>query len=177
MRRVSCIIVAVLIVIGLCACSETSSSVTNTNKVVSSSKNEMPATIVDNEGNTVQKTATELIAIAGNQAKFEKLYRGASIKFTGKVKKVETSLSYNGGGFYDMIFFEEGWIVRLPEDVYGNGKYADVLAEIDVGDSVTVESDICDCNPGLKEIDIRGMASDNIGWSDESLLKTVIKVN
>ena len=177
MRKVSCIILAVLVVFGLCACKEASNSGAGANNVGTGSKNETPATIVDNEGNTVQKTATELIEIAGNQAKFEKLYRGASIKFTGKVEKVATSMSYNGGGFYDMIFFEDGWIVRLPEDIYGNGKYADVLAEIDVGDSVTVESDICSCNTGLKEIDIRGMASDNIGWDNESLLKTVIKVN
>jgi len=176
MKRIVSFILVVVVAFGLCACSQSNSSGVVGNNSNTGSKKETPATIVDNEGNTAQKTVSELLEIAANQAKFEKLYRGASIKFTGKVKKVETSLSYNGGDFYDIIFFEEGWIVRLPEDIYGNGKYADVLAEINVGDSVTVESDICGFNTSLGEIDIRGMA-DNIGWDDESLLKTVIKVN
>ena len=78
--------------------------------------------------------------------------------------------------FYDIIFFEEGWVVYLPEDIYDNGKYANILAKIDVGDKVTVSSDICFCNTSLNEIDIRGMASDNIGFDKESMLKTVITI-
>lgn len=169
MRKLLCIVLTLLSVLCLCACVQT-------NKPGADSKKEISATIVDNEGNTVLKTVDELVEIAGNSAKFNKLYRGASIKFTGTVKKVETSMSYNGGGYYDIVFFEEGWVVYLPEDVYDNGKYADILAEINIGDKVTVRSDICYCNTTLKEIDIRGMASDNIGFDKESMEETVITI-
>ena len=180
MRKTLCIILALLAIFCLCACSQTNNhSSGNSNSganTITNAKKATPATIVDNEGNTVKKTVAELVEIAGNDAKFDKLYRGASIKFTGVVKEVKTSMSYNGGGFYDIIFFEEGWVVYLPEDIYDNGKYANILAKIDVGDKVTVSSDICFCNTSLNEIDIRGMASDNIGFDEESMLKTVITI-
>ena len=177
MKKVISLALAVLLVFGLCACSKTDNSGNSTTNSSNNSKKESPATIVDNEGNTVEMTAAELVEVAGNGAKFDKYYRGASITFTGKVKRVETSLAYNSSSFYDMIFFEEGWIVYLPEDTYDNGKYADILAEIDVGDMVTVSSDICFCSSGSKEIDIRGMADDNIGFDEESMLTTVITIN
>ena len=164
MKKVFCFVLSLLMIVCMCACNNT-----NTN-----GKGTTPATIVTNNGETVMMTAEELIGAAQNQAKFDQLYRGASIKFTGKVEKVATSMAYNGGSFYDIIFFEEGWIVKLPEDVYDNGPYANILASIDVGDCVTVESDICSCNPALKEIDIRGMANDNIGFDDDSMMKTKI---
>ena len=177
MKKIVCGLLAILLTFSLCACNKTTDTKNGASNTKTEEKKETPATIVDNEGNTVQMTASELVAVAGNSAKFDKLYRGASIKFTGKVKEVKTSLSYNGGGFYDFIFFEEGWYVALPEDDYDNGKYAGILADIDVGDMVTVESDICYCNTSLKEIDIRGMASDNIGFDEESMMKTIITIN
>jgi hypothetical protein len=70
-----------------------------------------------------------------------------------------------------MIFFVEGWVVRLPEY-----KYTDILADIDVGDKVYVNSDINSCSGFGNEVDIRGMAEDNIGFDDESLNSTVIRI-
>lgn len=172
MKRVLIVIMSIAVIVSLCACGATNSGIDNNSASDQANNITRSAIIIDNEGNRVQKSATELVEIYnGNQAKFNKLYRGASITFTGTVKEVKTSIAYNSNAFYDMIFFEEGWVVRLPEN-----KYTNILANIDVGGKVYVDSDINSCSGFGNEVDIRGMAEDNIGFDDESLNSTIIKV-
>lgn len=56
------------------------------------------ATIIDNQGNTVELTAKELIDIYDeNEATFDTLYHNAEVSLVGTVDKIEYDISTAGG--------------------------------------------------------------------------------
>ena len=71
-----------------------------------------------NDGNTVEVSAEDLFSeFDANEARFAKIYGGATIEFTGTVKyiKYETDV-YNGDTIstkQNKIVFEEGWSLIL----------------------------------------------------------------
>ena len=133
--------------------------------IVPEEPKEIPATITDNEGNTVEMTAKELKEIYDtNQPRFDKLYQGADITFVGTFKSVST-VRENGSSFvYDKVLFEEGWEVSLLA-----GDKEDFLIELMPGDKVKVESQVLDCFGPY--VDIRGLYIGD-GWTEKSLKQT-----
>ena len=107
MKKALSLILALVLCLSLCACGENSTG-TNTK-----------ATIETNEGKTVQLSAEELFnEYDGNEARFNKLYFGVTISFTGTVKSIKTETEVlNGKGNVtakeNKIVFEEGWCVII----------------------------------------------------------------
>lgn len=125
MNKKALIIIMVLaLCFALCACGGSS---------------ETKATIIDNEGNTVQMTAKELIALDDeNGAKFDNLYQDAEINLVGIVESVDSGFMQNGVSFlWDRITLENGWEIELY-----HGSHDDVLLELSAGDTVEVTSKI-----------------------------------
>ena len=114
------------------------------NNQMESTKDTSAATIETNEGETVEMTAAELIDVYdSNEAKFEKLYTGAEITFTGTVKSVKTKCSVCAtagtvSANQNKIVFEEGWCLIVGTDNYN----AIDLADIEKGESITVTTGI-----------------------------------
>ncbi len=97
------------------------------------------ATIIDNDGNTVQMTAQELIDISKeNESKFKKQFELADITVEGKVEKVEESKIDFSIRYVDVIhlYLEGGWQIDLLKD-----KHEEVI-DLSKGDSVKVSSKI-----------------------------------
>ena len=133
----------------------------------------VPAKIVDNEGNHVEMTAKELEALQDeNEAKFEKYYVGAKISFTGTVEEIKTNFTWNGSSIiFDAIYFEEGWYVFVL-----HGSENDLLGELEVGDKVEVESQIYDAHMGIR---LQGSTKNAIYgtiYGEEDLLKTKLSL-
>lgn len=97
------------------------------------------ATIIDNEGNTVQMTAKELIALDDeNSAKFDNLYQNAEITLVGTVESVDSGFRENGVSFlWDRITLEGGWQIQMY-----HGSHDEVLLELSAGDTVEITSKI-----------------------------------
>ena len=83
---------------------------------------EVTATVITNENKTIEVTAQDLFdEYDANEARFAKLYTGASIEFEGTVKyiKIDTG-AYIGGdsvsAHQNKIVFEEGWCLILGRD-------------------------------------------------------------
>lgn len=126
MKKVVSMILTLVMVLSLCACGGGSTPAT-------------PATIVDNEGNTVEMTPEELIAIDNeNGAKFDKYYEKAEITLTGTVKEITANvLVQSVGALYDIIELEEGWEVWVI-----HGSHDDVIVELSAGDTLEVSSQV-----------------------------------
>ena len=159
MKKAISILLALVIVLSLCACSVASNSPATIS----------PATIVDNDGNTVSMTAKELCDIySENKAKFDKYYYGATISFTGTVESVQTNLRKNGSSTtVDSIKFQEGWEVHLL-----HAWNDDILVELSKGTVVKVSSKIYSCSGNT--VDVRGMNS--IGYNKDTLKETTPKI-
>lgn len=145
-----------LLIFSMCACSSAT-----------------PATIIDNEGNTIEMTAEELIEIAeGNNAQYEKYYLGAAIEVTGEVSQIET-----GVGPYDndCVYLEEGWVIRTEDGWYD-------WADVAIGTKLKVKSNISYYGDGFigpYSIMIEGCAVDAAGvWYSNNELReqTVIEI-
>ncbi len=100
------------------------------------------AEVTTNDGETVYLTADELIRqYESNEAKFEKLYSGAAITFTGTVKSVQTDkYVFTGTGYHNhqnFILFEEGWCLIIGQY---NNRFD--LASFDAGDILEVTTGI-----------------------------------
>ena len=131
---------------------------------------ETKATIVDNQGEKIELSAKELKEVyETNEAKFERVYKGANISFEGTVKSVEADCTEYGSGIaLDRIVFEEGWKVSLA-----HGTNTEFLEDLEKGTKVRVKSNINSCF-GI-DIDIRGMNEDG-SYSRKSLEKTEIEL-
>ena len=111
MKKALSLILALVLCLGLCACG--AGTETPTEPAVTK------ATIVTNEGNTVEMSAEDLFKeFDGNEARFNKLYRDAKITFTGTVKSIRVDtlvLNGKGGatGHENKIVFEEGWCLII----------------------------------------------------------------
>jgi len=120
MKKVISLILVLIMILSLSACGGTSSG----------------ATIIDNEGNTIQMTADELMEANGNEVYFDKMYAGAEIVVEGTVEKVDFGFYSNGSPIlFDRVELEEGWEVYLPHDAYD-------LAELAVGTKVRIASNV-----------------------------------
>lgn len=150
--------ISILLVIALCwslyACGNTETTATPA-EVPTTTPTETPseaptepadpkettAMVYTNEGETVEICANEMISVYdGNEARFYKLYGGATIEFVGTVKfiRVKTDV-YNGNSVstrQNMIMFEEGWCLVL-----GSGTQYD-LAEFYPGQKLRVTTGI-----------------------------------
>ncbi|MBQ3009567.1 MAG: hypothetical protein IJD81_00085 [Oscillospiraceae bacterium] len=130
MKKLVSLLLTLSMLFALCACG-------------GSTVKELPATIIDNEGNTVEMTHDELLQVnKDNQLKFEKLYGGADITFIGTVKNIKTEIYAAATGVlssicWDEIYFEEGWKVLVH-----HGSYDDILMQLSAGDKLQVESQI-----------------------------------
>lgn len=138
MKKITLLLLALVMCFSLCACGGESAG-TNADADTEKTDNISLATIVDNEGNTVEISAKELLDLEKeNEAKFEKYYLGADITFIGTVKSITTNYITSGSSTkLDAIVFEEGWKVELAQ-----GQYEDILVELSAGDKVQVESQI-----------------------------------
>lgn len=130
------------------------------------------ATIVDNNGNTVELTAEELQDIYNeNEAQFEKLYSSASITLVGTVEKIEVNVTETlfGGGMFndDIITLKEGWIVKLVHD-----SHKDLLLKLNKGDKIEVKSEISDVE--FKGVEIADQTSyDAYNWTEKSTVTII----
>ena len=133
MKKALSLILALVLCLSLCACGGKNENDSGTNA---------KATIITNEGKTVKLSAEELFnEYDGNEARFNKLYGGASIEFVGTVKnvKVETDV-YNGESIttkQNKIVFEEGWSLIL-----GSGNTTYDLANYYPGQKLKVSTGI-----------------------------------
>ena len=111
MKKAVTLILALMLLLSLCACggnSENGAGTEDTSK----------ATIVTNEGETVELSAQDLFdEYDANEARFAKVYQGASIEFVGTVDyiKVKTYVCDGDGATTDQnkIVFKEGWCLVL----------------------------------------------------------------
>lgn len=122
MKKALSLILAIVLCLGLCACGV--GTETPTEPAVTK------ATIVTNEGNTVEMSAEDLFKeFDGNEARFNKLYRGATITFTGTVKYIKADTAvYSGNSVrpdQNKIVFEDGWclIIGYKNDTYDLADY------------------------------------------------------
>ena len=131
-----------------------------------------PATIVDNNGNTIELTAEELQDICNeNEAQFKDLYSSASITLVGTVEKIEVDVTerlFGGGAFNDdIITLKEGWIVRLVHD-----SYKDLLLKLNKGDKIEVKSEIV--NAEFNRVEIADQTSyDAYNWTENSTVSII----
>ena len=105
MKKALSLILALVLCLSLCACG-------------SNDAPETKATITTNEGKTVELSAQDLFnEFDGNEARFEKIYQGATIEFIGTVKYIKTdTLVYDGDSVpahQNKIVFEEGWCIII----------------------------------------------------------------
>lgn len=141
MKKVLALVMVMMMVFALCACGGSGS----------------PATIVDNDGNTVQMTAKELKAeYDENSARFKEIYYGGGIELNGTVESVTTNT----------VKLKEGWEVELSPQ-----KHGDLLTSLNKGDKVYVKSNIYSA---FVNVELKGM-TDKIGYNDGSLKTTVIR--
>ena len=155
MKKLLAFILAIIMLVSFAGC-------TIDIKQVIGSKNAAPATVVDNDGNTVKITAQELKDIYDtNSLRFDKLYQGADITFVGTVKSIKTVR--DGSFVYDRILFEEGWEVSLLA-----GDKEDFLLKVSAGDKIKVQSQI---NDAFVYVDVRGL-SEYGGYNEETLKQT-----
>ena len=109
MKKAISLFLAFVMCLSLCACGGK-----NENDSGTSAK----ATIITNEGKTVKLSAEELFnEYDGNEARFNKLYFGASIEFEGTVDYIKANTSVFDGDSVrseqNKIVFKEGWCVII----------------------------------------------------------------
>lgn len=143
-KRCILILVAVL-VLSVTACGNKADNAFGADTTAADSQaiENLKATIVTNEGETVTMTADELIEVYdSNEAKFNKLYQYAQIEFIGTVDylKVDTSVIVKSGTVTEhqqKIVFKEGWCL-----VIGTGNTAFDLADFNTGDKLKITTSI-----------------------------------
>ena len=129
MKKVLSLVLALVMCLSLCACGG------------SKGKN-AKATIIKNDGETVEMSAKELIMENdANEAKFLKLYSGASVEFVGTVETVKVGdMVYTRDGIIskqNKIVFTEGWCLTLGSN---NDKYD--LSDYYVGQKLKVSTGV-----------------------------------
>lgn len=136
MKKAVTLILALMLLLSLCACggnSENGAGTEDTSK----------ATIVTNEGETVELSAQDLFdEYDANEARFAKVYRGATIEFVGTVDyiKFETAVPSDANRVtsnQNKIVFEEGWCLILGDE---NTTYD--LADYDPGQKLKISTGI-----------------------------------
>ena len=128
------------------------------------------ATIIDNQGNTVELTAKDLIDIYDeNEATFDTLYHNAEVSLVGTVDKIEYDISTAGGaGLFiteDYITLKGGWKFSVV-----HGSHDDILLNLKKGDKIEIKTEISDV--WGSEVEINDYSShDARNWKDNSSVK------
>ncbi|MBR4289952.1 MAG: hypothetical protein IKT52_04845 [Oscillospiraceae bacterium] len=121
MKKVMSLLLALVMCLSLCACGGNDTSKTTDAPTETTAPTVNKATVITNEGETVEVSAQDLFnEYDANEARFAKIYGGATIEFVGTVKyiKIETNV-YNGESVsakQNKIVFEEGWCLILGAD-------------------------------------------------------------
>lgn len=122
MKKLLAIILAVLMLLSLCACG---------GKVVT-------ATIVTNDGETVQKTRSELSKeYEENRARYIEKYDGASITFVGTVESVSQYYDPSYNRSIQEIDFDDGFELKLLD-----GSFDDIIIDLSKGDKLKVTTNM-----------------------------------
>ena len=112
MKRVVSLILALCIGLIFCACSGNKGN--GRTGDTDNPKETVKATIVDNEGNTVQMSSNELCKIhKENAANYKTKYFGAEATISGTVEKVELGTFDTCPGY--VIHLQEGWEVMVGQ--------------------------------------------------------------
>ncbi len=161
MKKVVSIICMVIVLLSVSSCSADK-------KTNATSAKDAKATIVDNAGNTVTMTYSELYKECQNDAKFEKTYRGAEITFIGTVSSIDTNIRYEGTSLReDRINFKEGYTLYLNA-----GEFTSLLETLSVDSKVQVKSNICS---NFGKIEIRGCSRSG-AYGKDSMSKTKLTI-
>lgn len=149
MKKTLSLILALLLCLSLCACSdnntqnnESTEATNDTTGTTNTAETVNTATITTNEGKTVEVSVQDLFnEYDANEARFNKLYKDAVIEFIGTVKyiKVDTGV-YDGKNVISgqsKIVFEEGWCL-----IIGNGNTTYDLADYYPGQKLEVSTGI-----------------------------------
>lgn len=121
MKKWFAFLLALIMCQSLCACGGNDTSKTTDAPTETTTPTINKATVITNEGETVEVSAQDLFnEYDANEARFLKLYGGASIEFVGTVKniKVETDV-YTGESIttkQSKIVFEEGWSLIIGSE-------------------------------------------------------------
>lgn len=122
MKKAISLLLALVMCLSLCACGGGNDSPeTNEPPVETSAPATNTATVITSENETVEVSAQDLFnEYDANEARFAKIYGGATIEFVGTVKyiKIETPV-YIGESVsaeQNKIVFEEGWCLILGKD-------------------------------------------------------------
>ena len=115
MKKITALSLVFMICLLSCSCNG------NTTKIEPEENTAVTATITSNENKTINMTAEDLFnEFDSNEARFNKLYKGATIEFTGIVKNIKVDTPVNNGSGasaqQNKIVFEEGWCLILSKD-------------------------------------------------------------
>ena len=142
---------------------------------VSNTFTEKKATIITNDGKTVELTAEQMFDQYDDDVnKFNKLYKGATIKFLGTIKYIKENTSvYTGSciaGEQNKIVFEEGWCLIIGSE---NTSYD--LSDYIPGQKLEVFTGIV--SPAFDNQFLQGAADDNrVVWlmGNDEIWKDII---
>lgn len=144
MKKVLVLILSLVLTLSMFACAKTAPAedTENTDSTENAESIENKATVTTNEGDTVEVSAQDLFnEYDGNEARFLKLYGGATIEFTGTVSYIKVGTDvYNGENVITnqhKIVFEEGWCL-----IIGNENTSFDLADYYPGQKLTVKTGI-----------------------------------
>lgn len=163
MKKAIALILALVLCLSLCACGGNHTpaeapGAAPTEPPKPADPKDTPATVYTNEGETAEISANELITVYdGNEARFYKLYGGATIEFVGTVKFIRSKTDvYTGDNIttqQNMIMFEEGWCLVLGSET----KYD--LAEFYPGQILRVTTGII--NPAFHSEPLKKLVDNN----------------
>ena len=147
MKKITAIILSLVLILSLCACgnnSNNNSSNNSSNNSNNTQKN-VKATVVNKQGTTEYLTAKELNDISdSNPVKFDKNYWSAKVTVTGKVTEIGGLSSVNGSNYKWTLKVEGGecdWFIG--DDNYNTSTVTeDLIASLSKGDTVEISGEI-----------------------------------
>ena len=149
MKKVLALVTVMVMVFTLCACGGSGS----------------PATIVDNDGNTVQMTAEDLVSIyEENEANYTKNYQGAEATVQGTVEKVDATMvtfgTYNKQVYE--VYLQEGWEITVLQEFH------DEVADLSKGDKVKITSTLQLGSMNRVRMQAVGQSGYPLRWHDDT---------
>ncbi len=119
MKKTISLLAALMICLSLFACSaeKAEQNIESPKEEITESTGQSPktATVITNEAKTVEVNAQDLFdEYDSNEARFEKIYGGATINFVGTIKNIKTDTKVvtdnaKVSSGQNKIVFEEGW--------------------------------------------------------------------
>lgn len=154
MKKIIALFLALIMCLPLCACNSTGNQPDDATEAKETEAEtakpdptETKATIFTNEGNKVEMSVKDLVTeFAGNEARFNKIYKGATIEFAGTVKSISVDAAvYNGSSYpteQNLIKFEEGWYLIIGTGTEGESELPYDLADYAPGQKLKVRTGI-----------------------------------